>query len=128
MLLVGLPQCLFDLNFVPDAGKLIEFAEHMQSFGEVSPEFGPLPGSHLLQFVLVIVEGIAGLNSVGEDVGIAEEEASGSVSLVLLQLESAVVVFEHFASHVQYFGQQPYLVVVGLGHLIVRPVGEYVSL
>ena len=77
----------------------------MQSLGEMSPELGPFLGSHLFQFVLVVVEGIPGLNGVGEDVGIAEEEASGSVSLVLLQLEGAEVVFEHFASHVQYFGQ-----------------------
>lgn len=104
MLLIGLPQCLFDLSFVPDAGKFIKFTEHMQSFGEVSPKFGPLPGSHLFQFVLVVVEGIAGLNGVGEDVGIAEEETSSSVSLVLLEFEGAVVVFKHFTSHVQYFG------------------------
>ena len=128
MLLVSLSQSLLYLYFVPDAGKFIEFAEHMQSFGEMSPELCPFLGSHLFQFVLVVVEGISGLNGVGEDVGIAEEEASGSVSLVLLQLEGTEVVFEHFISHVQYFWKQSYLVVVGLSHLVVGPVGEYVSL
>jgi len=60
----------------------------------------PLLGSHHVQFILIIEKCIASFDSVSVYTNCVEVKTTCSVSLVLLELKGAAMVFEHFRAKV----------------------------